>query len=237
MAMKSIEPEAATSDLAGWFVYEENCWVATSSDWPGATKLYRAPAAQLSEIPEGLTAQPAPDDAMRKLLTEHDRSNPQPGHCYKCGLPMVENPHPDAGKPGSYLQVGVQWECLPCSISIRHGWYKETMKLRMELADLRAAGSAQQAAIGAVSDAQLAELMKMSESVSVDTLRAGLRLAISALCDIASEPMQQAGAQDADRYQYLIRELGKSISMDLGLDSIEEIDGEIDSKIAQEKAQ
>ena len=44
----STAPGAPSSaDLAGWFVYEEGAWVATSSDWPGATKLYRAaPTAQ-----------------------------------------------------------------------------------------------------------------------------------------------------------------------------------------------
>jgi hypothetical protein len=34
--------QTSESDLAGWFVYEEGAWVSTSSDWPGATKLYRA---------------------------------------------------------------------------------------------------------------------------------------------------------------------------------------------------
>jgi hypothetical protein len=40
---------------------------------------------------------------------------------------------------------------------------------------------------------------------------------------------------DAARYQYLMRELGGSISMDLGLDCVSEIDSHIDAAIATTK--
>ena len=40
------------------------------------------------------------------------------GPCGTCGLPMVRNPHPDAGKPDmDGVKVGYVWECIPCRIA------------------------------------------------------------------------------------------------------------------------
>jgi hypothetical protein len=61
-----------------------------------------------------------------------------PGHCHKCGCKRVDNPHPDAGKPGRYLEVGCEKECLPCMVLSRHQWYQRAMKSENELKDLKA---------------------------------------------------------------------------------------------------
>jgi hypothetical protein len=46
----------------------------------------------------------------------------KPGHCYRCGLPLSDNPHPEAGKPSHYLEVGGPKECIPCLSLSRHQW-------------------------------------------------------------------------------------------------------------------
>lgn len=78
----------------------------------------------------------------RALLENHDPQNPQPHHCHKCGLPMIANPHPDAGKPGSYLQVGCPTECLPCTVKSRHEWSRRAAAVETELRELRASRAA-----------------------------------------------------------------------------------------------
>jgi hypothetical protein len=60
-----------------------------------------------------------------------------PGHCHKCGNPRVDNPHPDAGKPGRYLEVGCPKECLPCTVLSRHQWYLRAVKAEKELRELK----------------------------------------------------------------------------------------------------
>jgi hypothetical protein len=75
------------------------------------------------------TAQPAPEQSSGKL---------KPGHCHKCGLPLVENPHPEAGKPNHYLEVGCPAECLPCTVLSRHQWAARASRAEMELWELRA---------------------------------------------------------------------------------------------------
>ena len=62
----------------------------------------------------------------------------KPGHCHKCGLPLTDNPHPEAGKPPHYLQVGCPKECIPCLTLSRHQWAGRAMKAESELADARA---------------------------------------------------------------------------------------------------
>ncbi|MFM0022146.1 hypothetical protein [Paraburkholderia azotifigens] len=53
-----------------------------------------------------------------------------PGNCHKCGLPMSVNPHPEAGKPPHYLNVGCPWECIPCLVKSRHSWAQQAMRDR-----------------------------------------------------------------------------------------------------------
>lgn len=60
-----------------------------------------------------------------------------PGDCHKCGCPRVDNPHPDAGKPGRYLEVGCTQECLPCTVLSRHQWHQRAMKAEQELRELK----------------------------------------------------------------------------------------------------
>lgn len=56
-----------------------------------------------------------------------------PGHCHKCGCKRVDNPHPDAGKPGRYLEVGCEKECLPCTVLSRHQWARRAWKAEEQL--------------------------------------------------------------------------------------------------------
>ncbi len=42
--------------------------------------------------------------------------------CGMCGLPMSKNPHPDAGKPGEYVEIGAVWECVPCIHKAMMSW-------------------------------------------------------------------------------------------------------------------
>ena len=35
--------------------------------------------------------------------------------CVICGLPLSQNPHPMAGKPGHLNNVGAVLDCLPCA--------------------------------------------------------------------------------------------------------------------------
>lgn len=40
--------------------------------------------------------------------------------CGLCGGPMSRNPHPKAGHPGSLLEVGATWMCIPCNRKALH---------------------------------------------------------------------------------------------------------------------
>ena len=53
--------------------------------------------------------------------------------CAKCGLPMSKNPHPQAGKPPDYLEVGTMYECIPCLVGNRHRWAERAMKAESAL--------------------------------------------------------------------------------------------------------
>lgn len=64
-----------------------------------------------------------------------------PGNCHKCGLPRSDNPHPQAGKPPHYLEVGCPKECIPCLTLSRHQWAQRAMKAESELNDLKEASA------------------------------------------------------------------------------------------------
>ena len=49
---------------------------------------------------------------------------------------MSRNPHPNAGKPPDYLEVGTIYECIPCLVLNRHKWAGRAMKAEAELAKL-----------------------------------------------------------------------------------------------------
>ena len=55
------------------------------------------------------------------------------GPTHFCGLPMSLNPHPEAGVPGRFLEVGTVSECIPCLVSSRHGWAKTASDLQQRL--------------------------------------------------------------------------------------------------------
>lgn len=78
-------------------------------------------------------AERAVEPDMRELLDKHDPMNPQPGCCHMCGLPMTKNPHPDAGKMATLLEVGTPYECIPCLTKSRHQWSRRAMLAETEL--------------------------------------------------------------------------------------------------------
>lgn len=59
-----------------------------------------------------------------------------PGNCHKCGLPRSDNPHPEAGRPSHYLEVGCPKECIPCLVLSRHQWAQRAMKAENKLKDI-----------------------------------------------------------------------------------------------------
>jgi hypothetical protein len=72
------------------------------------------------------------EEIERSEASEHsadlDAMRQTPGNCHKCGLPLSENPHPEAGKPPRYLEVGCPKECIPCMTLSRHNWATQAMK-------------------------------------------------------------------------------------------------------------
>ena len=59
--------------------------------------------------------------------------------CGLCSQPyMVKNPHPDAGKPERYLEIGAVWECVPCGKKALHGWAKRALKAENQLEEVTA---------------------------------------------------------------------------------------------------
>jgi hypothetical protein len=67
----------------------------------------------------------------------------KPGHCHKCGLPLSDNPHPEAGKPPHYLQVGCPKGCIPCLTLSRHQWAGRAMRAENQVKDLLASKPAE----------------------------------------------------------------------------------------------
>lgn len=59
--------------------------------------------------------------------------------CHRCTLPMAKNPHPDAGKLPTLLEVGTPYECIPCLTSNRHRWSLRACKAEGEVEELAAA--------------------------------------------------------------------------------------------------
>lgn len=60
--------------------------------------------------------------------------------CGACGGDYeVRNPHPDAGKPDRYEQVGALYVCVPCAVASRHFWCKRALKAEKEVNALKEA--------------------------------------------------------------------------------------------------
>lgn len=55
--------------------------------------------------------------------------------CMNCGLPLVRNHHPDAGKPSHINIVGCPSGCLPCTEQRANGRYRVIVELRTWLED------------------------------------------------------------------------------------------------------
>lgn len=55
-----------------------------------------------------------------------------------CGLRQTKNPHPEAGVPPGYLEVGTVYDCIPCLNKSRHAWAKRANKAEGEARELAA---------------------------------------------------------------------------------------------------
>jgi hypothetical protein len=108
-------PSSLLKDEAGWH-QDDTCVVP---DWA-----YDALAAQRDE---GL----AREAELRAQIAELQ----QTGGPHFCSLPMSKNPHPEAGIPGRYLEVGAVSECIPCLVASRHSWAKTAETLQQRLAE------------------------------------------------------------------------------------------------------
>jgi hypothetical protein len=55
-----------------------------------------------------------------------------------CGMPMIQNPHPDAGKADHYQDVGATHECIPCLVKNRKEWEQRSQAAENRIAELEA---------------------------------------------------------------------------------------------------
>lgn len=67
------------------------------------------------------------------------------GPIHTCGGLMVRNPHPDAGRPRHHLNIGYEYECVPCLVKSRHGWAQRALKAETALREAAAQASGQAA--------------------------------------------------------------------------------------------
>ena len=65
--------------------------------------------------------------------SKHRLDRPIKAKCGFCGGNMSENPHPDAGKPSNYLEVGTESVCIPCTCKGMHQWAERAMKAEGQL--------------------------------------------------------------------------------------------------------
>lgn len=55
----------------------------------------------------------------------HPYTPPGEPRVCNCGLPLVRNPHPDAGAPTmDILDIGYVWMCIPCTQKVLSAWSK-----------------------------------------------------------------------------------------------------------------
>ena len=59
----------------------------------------------------------------------------QCGLCYQ--FTLTRNPHSEAGKPERLLEVGAEWECIPCNVKSRHGWTEKYHKAQAVIEELK----------------------------------------------------------------------------------------------------
>lgn len=65
-------------------------------------------------------------------------SEEQKGPLCFCGLRQTKNPHPEAGVPPGYLEVGTVYDCIPCLNKSRRAWSKRANKAEAQLRDVTA---------------------------------------------------------------------------------------------------
>lgn len=73
-----------------------------------------------------------------RVATSVDRQQDAKGPLCFCGLRQTKNPHPEAGVPPGYLEVGTVYDCIPCLNKSRRAWSKRANKAEGELKDLKA---------------------------------------------------------------------------------------------------
>lgn len=54
-----------------------------------------------------------------------------------CGLRQTKNPHPEAGVPPGYLEVGTVYDCIPCLNKSRRAWSKRANAAEGKVSDLQ----------------------------------------------------------------------------------------------------
>jgi len=91
------------------------------------------------------------------------------GPIHICGGLMVRNPHPDAGKPRHHLNIGYEYECVPCLVKSRHGWAQRALKAETAMREATAQASGQAGPI-------------LPEEVPADMVQS-LRSAVEGECD------------------------------------------------------
>lgn len=67
------------------------------------------------------------------VCVDQPRLYPTAPVCCDCGRPRTFNRHPDAGKPGMYLEVNTKWVCIPCLTLNRHRWAQRAMRYECAL--------------------------------------------------------------------------------------------------------
>lgn len=116
--------------------------------------------------------------ALREELATAKRVGPP----HFCGLPMSLNPHPEAGVPGRFLEVGTVSECIPCLVASRHGWAKTAGDLQQRLT------AAEQR--NAVLTKALTTIRENSEDIGA------CECAADALADAAIKPTESGASHD-----------------------------------------
>lgn len=64
-----------------------------------------------------------------------DTHLPEVRRCGVHDIPLVENPHPDAGIPTRLAEVGAMWECVACLSYTRHRWSQRALAAEKGIAE------------------------------------------------------------------------------------------------------
>lgn len=93
---------------------------------------------RVSRIRKLLAARPAPS-------SPEAPAGQTTGGCIGCGGPLTRNPHPQAGKMETLLEIGAVWECIPCLVRSRHRWCRRATDTMMALREVKETAAAHHA--------------------------------------------------------------------------------------------